>query len=144
MSRCLVSGGGRQRRKAGRCATEGKLAAAGRGCKERLPPGRRGPDSQPLLCSLVGQKNGIWTNRKVKMCPCNFIRDLIRRVGINPRSAGASCACWIFWPQHLDSASGLSAPGQKPFFPQSNHIPQAPSGATLAPLPTTQIQQLCS
>lgn len=65
-SRRLTPGGGRQKRRAGRCASGGKPAAAGRGSKGRPPPGRRGPDSQPWLCSLVGQINGIRTKGKVK------------------------------------------------------------------------------
>lgn len=67
--RPLVPGGGRHSQRAGRCATEGKPAAAGLGCKGRPSPGRRGPDSQPSLCSLVAQRNGIRTNGRVKMSP---------------------------------------------------------------------------
>lgn len=44
--------GGCQRWRVGRCGAGGRPAAPGRGCRGTQPPGRRGPDSQPLLCSL--------------------------------------------------------------------------------------------
>lgn len=60
---CPRPGGGCLKWRGGRCGAEGRPADPGPGCRSTQPPGRRGPDSQPLLCAYGRIRREEWSKR---------------------------------------------------------------------------------